>query len=106
VSLKELESWLEKGQNVPFLREICPPKKSTPNIGADIGAITGILLTSLIFFNIARKRRMSSCPSVCDTTAAAKTSHAGPSLFESLTVFVGIFCAIKKIKKAKINEIF
>jgi hypothetical protein len=42
--LKELESWLERGQNVPFLREICPPKKYTPNIGANIGAITGILL--------------------------------------------------------------
>jgi hypothetical protein len=24
--LKELESWLERGQNVPFLREICPLK--------------------------------------------------------------------------------
>jgi hypothetical protein len=43
--LKELESWLERGENVPFLREICPLKKCTPNIGADIGAITGILLT-------------------------------------------------------------
>jgi hypothetical protein len=42
--LKELESWLERGQNVPFLREICPRKKVTPKIGADIGAITGILL--------------------------------------------------------------
>jgi hypothetical protein len=38
--LKELESWLKRGQNVPFLREICPRKKCTPNIGA----ITGILL--------------------------------------------------------------
>jgi hypothetical protein len=26
------------------LREICPRKKCTPQIGADIGAITGILL--------------------------------------------------------------
>jgi hypothetical protein len=43
--LKELESWLERGQNVPFLREISPRKKCTPNIGADIGAITGILLS-------------------------------------------------------------
>jgi hypothetical protein len=42
--LKELESWLKRGQNVPFLREICPQKKYTPNIGANIGAITGILL--------------------------------------------------------------
>jgi hypothetical protein len=45
--LKELESWLERGQNVPFLREICPRKKCTPNIGTNIGAITGILLTAL-----------------------------------------------------------
>jgi hypothetical protein len=42
--LKELESWLERGQNVPFLRKTCPRKKCTPNIGANIGAITGILL--------------------------------------------------------------
>jgi hypothetical protein len=42
--LKELESWLERGQKVPFLREICPRKKCTPNIGANIGSITGILL--------------------------------------------------------------
>jgi hypothetical protein len=41
VSLKELESWLERGQIVPFLREKRPRKKCTPNIGA----ITGILLT-------------------------------------------------------------
>jgi hypothetical protein len=41
--LKELESWLERGQNVPFLGEICPRKKCTPHIGADIGAITRIL---------------------------------------------------------------
>jgi hypothetical protein len=25
--LKELVSWLKRGQNVPFLREICPLKK-------------------------------------------------------------------------------
>jgi hypothetical protein len=42
--LKELELWLERGQIVPFLREKRPRKKCTPNIGADIGAITGILL--------------------------------------------------------------
>jgi hypothetical protein len=45
--LKELELWLERGQNVPFLREICPRKKCTPNIGANIGAITGILLRDI-----------------------------------------------------------
>jgi hypothetical protein len=44
VSLKKLESWPERGQIVPFLREKRPRKKCTPNIGADIGAITGILL--------------------------------------------------------------
>jgi hypothetical protein len=43
--LKELESWLERGQIVPFLREKRPRKKCTPNIGADIEAVTGILLT-------------------------------------------------------------
>jgi hypothetical protein len=45
--LKELESWLERGQIVPFLREKRPQKKCTPNIGTDIGAITGILLKKL-----------------------------------------------------------
>jgi hypothetical protein len=44
VPLKELESWLKRGQNVPFLREICSPKECIPKIGANIGAITGILL--------------------------------------------------------------
>jgi hypothetical protein len=43
--MKELESWIERGQNVPFLREKRPRKKCTPNIGANIGAITGILLS-------------------------------------------------------------
>jgi hypothetical protein len=46
VSLKELESWLKRGQYVRFLREICPQKKCTPKSGANIGAITGILLSS------------------------------------------------------------
>jgi hypothetical protein len=45
--LRELESWLKRGQNVPFLREICSPQKCGPKIGANIGAITGILLTAL-----------------------------------------------------------
>jgi hypothetical protein len=52
--LKELESWLERGQNVPFLREICPRKKCTPNIGADIGAITGILLKYYVLYKNKR----------------------------------------------------
>jgi hypothetical protein len=37
VSLKELESWLERGKNIPFLREICPPK-NVPPILAPISA--------------------------------------------------------------------
>jgi hypothetical protein len=44
VSLKDVEWWLKRGQYVRFLREICPRKKHTPKIGANIGAITGILL--------------------------------------------------------------
>jgi hypothetical protein len=35
----------EKGAKGPILREICSPPKCTPKIGANIGAITGILLT-------------------------------------------------------------
>jgi hypothetical protein len=42
--LKDVESRLKRGQKVPILREICSPKKCTPKIGANIGAITGILL--------------------------------------------------------------
>jgi hypothetical protein len=34
----------KRGKNVSFFREICPRKKCTPNIGAKIGDITGILL--------------------------------------------------------------
>jgi hypothetical protein len=45
VSLKELVSWLKRGQNVPFLREKCPFEKLTPKVGANIGAIIGILLS-------------------------------------------------------------
>jgi hypothetical protein len=42
--LKEVVSCLKRGQYVRFLREItiCPLKKD-PKIGANIGAITGIL---------------------------------------------------------------
>jgi hypothetical protein len=68
--LKELESWLERGQNVPFLREICPRKKCTPSIGTNIGAITRILLredplsTGVldVFF-----LKISDHPSLCKT---------------------------------------
>jgi hypothetical protein len=34
----------KRGQNVPFLREKRPFKKMTPKVGANIGALTGILL--------------------------------------------------------------
>jgi hypothetical protein len=44
VPLKEVVSWLKKGQYVPFLREKRPFKKVTPKAGTNIGAITGILL--------------------------------------------------------------
>jgi hypothetical protein len=33
-----------KGANRPIFEGETPPKKMSPNIGADIGAITGILL--------------------------------------------------------------
>jgi hypothetical protein len=42
--LKDVESWIKRGQYVRFFREICPRKKHKPKIGANIGAITGILL--------------------------------------------------------------
>jgi hypothetical protein len=44
VYLKEVVLWLKRGQKVPFLREKRPFKKVTPKVGANIGAITGILL--------------------------------------------------------------
>jgi hypothetical protein len=37
--LKELVSWLIRGQNGPFLREICPLTKRTPFSGPVNGAI-------------------------------------------------------------------
>jgi hypothetical protein len=45
--LKELESWLERGQIVQFLREICPRKKCTPKSGRNITAIARKLLKVL-----------------------------------------------------------
>jgi hypothetical protein len=42
--LKELVSWLERGQKVPFLREICPLKNMTPKYNAASGIIAGELL--------------------------------------------------------------
>jgi hypothetical protein len=35
-----------KGANHPIFEGETPPKECTPNIGADIGAIIGILLTA------------------------------------------------------------
>jgi hypothetical protein len=46
VSLKELVSWLKRGQKVPFLRDICPLKKMTPKYNAASGIIAGELLTA------------------------------------------------------------
>jgi hypothetical protein len=48
--LKDVESWLKRGQYVRFFKGDMPPKKCTPNIGANIGAITGILLRLRIKF--------------------------------------------------------
>jgi hypothetical protein len=45
VSLKELVSWLKRGQYVRFLREICPRKNITPIYNAAGGIIAGELLT-------------------------------------------------------------
>jgi hypothetical protein len=38
-----------KGAKRPIFEGNMPPKKCTPNIGADIGAITGILLNSTYY---------------------------------------------------------
>jgi hypothetical protein len=48
--LKDVESWLKRGQNVPFLREICPRKKVTPKYNAASGIIAGELLKKDPFF--------------------------------------------------------
>jgi hypothetical protein len=45
VSLKELVSWLKRGQIVHLLREICPQKKCTPKSGRYMTAIARKLLT-------------------------------------------------------------
>jgi hypothetical protein len=44
VLLKELVSWLKRGQFVRFLREICPRKKRTQKYNAASGIIAGELL--------------------------------------------------------------
>jgi hypothetical protein len=40
-----------KGANRPIFEGNMPPKKCTPHIGADIGAITGILLKNQIIIS-------------------------------------------------------
>jgi hypothetical protein len=47
VLLKKVVSWLERGQKAPFLREICPLKKTTPKYNAASGIIAGELLKVL-----------------------------------------------------------
>jgi hypothetical protein len=49
-----------KGANRPIFEGETPPKKCTPNIGADIGAITGILLRILVTFYARRVPRGST----------------------------------------------
>jgi hypothetical protein len=46
MSLKDVESWLKRGQYVRFFEGDMTPKKYTPKIGANIDTITGILLTA------------------------------------------------------------
>jgi hypothetical protein len=46
--LKDVESWLKRGQNVTFLREICPRKKVTPKYNAASGIIAGELLKGCV----------------------------------------------------------
>jgi hypothetical protein len=41
--LKDVESWLKRGQIVPFLREKRPRKKYTPKYNAASGIIAGEL---------------------------------------------------------------
>jgi hypothetical protein len=43
--LKELVSWLKRGQIVQFFREICPRKKCTPKSGRYMTAIAQKLLS-------------------------------------------------------------
>jgi hypothetical protein len=47
VSLKELVSWLKRGQYVRFLREICPRKNIPSKYNAASGIIAGELLTNV-----------------------------------------------------------
>jgi hypothetical protein len=62
VPLKDVESWLKRGQYVQFLREICPRKKYTPKYNAATGIIAGELLIefSKISHRIGKKLSQSS----------------------------------------------
>jgi uncharacterized protein YerC len=51
--LKELESWLQRGQHVPFLREKRPFKKRTPKDGRNITAIARKLLNITGFYYLS-----------------------------------------------------
>jgi hypothetical protein len=46
-------SWLKRGQKVPFLREICSPKKCTPFSCAPSGIIAGELLNITGFYYLS-----------------------------------------------------
>jgi hypothetical protein len=45
--LKDVESWLKRGQYVRFLRELCPRKNIPPKYNAASGIIAGELLTPI-----------------------------------------------------------
>jgi hypothetical protein len=85
VPLKELELWLKRGQTVPILRETCSPQKCTPKIGANIGAITGILLSldtcqefflmSLLYSNFGAKYCLTNLPEVAIREATSAFRH-------------------------------
>jgi hypothetical protein len=57
--LKDVESWLKRGQYVRFLRELCPQKNIPPKYNAASGIIAGELLTKpskASQFNSQKKR--------------------------------------------------
>jgi hypothetical protein len=53
-----------KGENRPIFEGETPPKKCPPNIGADIGAITGILLTGSLLYKGSTFGTPEYCPSI------------------------------------------
>jgi hypothetical protein len=48
MSLKELVSWLKRGQYVRFFREICPRKNIPPEYNAASRIIAGELIKGLL----------------------------------------------------------